>query len=50
MGNIARGKRRMLKRERATKALSGVSLFFGSFKLTRLYVAKVASDTCTGGV
>ena len=46
MGSMERGKRRMLKRERATNAFSAVSRLFGSLRLTRAYVAKVARDTC----
>ena len=47
MGNIERGKRRMLKSERATNALSAVSLSFGSleFLFTSTYVANVARAT-----
>ena len=48
MGSIERGKRRMLNRDRATKALSAVSLSFGSveFLFTSTNVANVASATC----
>ena len=47
MGSIERGKRRMLKRERATKALSAVSRSSGLLRFTRTYVANVARATYT---
>ena len=48
MGSMERGKRRMLKRERATKALSAVSLSLGSVEslFTSANVANVARATC----
>ena len=45
MGSMERGNRRMLKRERATKALSAVSCLSGLFLLTKEYVANVARET-----
>ena len=46
MGSIARGNRKMLKRESATKALSAVSRSSGLFRLAKEYVVNVASVTC----
>lgn len=43
MGNIERGKRRMLKRERATNAFSESKMLSGD---DRTYTANVAKATC----
>ena len=48
MGSIERGKRRMLKRERATKALSAVRRSSGLLRFTSAYVANVARATYAG--
>ena len=42
---MARGNRKMLKRERATKALSAVNRSSGLFRLAKEYVVNVASVT-----
>ena len=46
MGSIARGNRKILKRERATKALSAVSCSSGLFRLARENVPNVTTATC----
>ena len=50
IGSIERGKRRMLKRERATNALSAVRRLLGSSEslFTRIKVANVAKATWQG--
>jgi len=45
MGNMMRGKRRMLKRERATNALLAVSLSSGLLALEAAYTPNVTKAT-----
>ncbi len=43
---MERGNRRMLNSDKATNALSAVSLSSGLSRLIRVYVANVAKETC----